>query len=612
MPPKPAVILAAVALVAAGCGGKHNPVIPTEPQPGTNTLTVTIASNHNSLAANTATPAVLTITAKKSDGTPAADGTSVAVNTNLGNFGVDSAGKPLLLTTAQLTGGTASVQFFAGSDTGTANILAQVGTSVGHVNIAITPAPAAPAADFTFQATGLSVVFADASTGTITSRSWDFGDHTPNGTSTATNPQYQYGGSGTYAVVLTVTGPGGSSSKTRLVTVSTGPAPVASFTADVSGKHVLFTDTSSGSPTSWSWNFGDGSPLDTRQNPDHNYANPGTYQVTLTVTNAFGQSAAASKFVTLEKLPVADFTAATSGLNAIFTDTSTGNPTSWSWSFGDGTATDARQNPDHTYAAAGTYQVTLTVLNSAGMAQTSKFVTVSLGAQPQAAFTYQINGLTVVFTDTSTGSPTSWSWSFGDNMSTTQQNPAHTYAEPGTYSVTLTVTNAAGSSSKTQAVIVGSAPVANFEFGASGLTVNFVDRSTGSPTGWNWSFGDGSASAAQNPIHTYAASGAYTVTLTVTNAAGSNATSKVVTVSAGPPPQAAFTFTASGLKVLFTDQSTNNPTSWAWSFGDNTTSNLQNPSHTYAAAGTYTVTLTAVNAGGQSSVSKFVTVTSSP
>ncbi|MGD9546732.1 MAG: S8 family serine peptidase [Candidatus Krumholzibacteriia bacterium] len=155
------------------------------------------------------------------------------------------------------------------------------------------------------------------------------------------------------------------------------------------------------------------------------------------------------------------------------------------------------------------------------------------------------------------------------------------------------------------------------------LAVQFTDQSTNSPTSWSWAFGDGGTSTAQNPSHTYNAAGSYTVSLTVANADGGDTETKTgyITVtepSVPTPPVAAFTGTPTSgdypLAVQFTDQSTNTPTSWSWTFGDGGTSTAQNPSHTYTAAGAYTVSLTVANAYGGDTETKtgFITVTEPP
>ena len=161
--------------------------------------------------------------------------------------------------------------------------------------------------------------------------------------------------------------------------------------------------------------------------------------------------------------PVANFSHGTSGLTANFTDSSTdsdGTIASRSWNFGDGTTSTAT-NPSHTYAAAGTYNVTLTVTDNGGaVSAVTKPVTVTTpgNAAPAANFSYTTAKLVATFTDTSIdsdGTIASRSWTFGDGTSSTAANPVHTYARQGTYSVTLTVTdNGGANAAKTQSVTV--------------------------------------------------------------------------------------------------------------------------------------------------------------
>jgi PKD repeat protein len=533
--------LALAALPALACNSTN----PVEPAPsagsgsGSATVVVTLTSDQSQLPAGSTQGANLTVTARTSAGAPVANGTTVAVSTNLGNFGVDSTGKPIQLVQRTLAGGSASVVFFAGADMGTANIVAQVGTNSGKLNLPIVSPSAPPVANFTFAVSNLSVLFTDTSTGNPTAWDWDFGDGT---TKTRQNPAHTYAAAGTYTVSLTITAPGGQSNKRQFVTVAAGDPLIADFGYAVNGLTVLFADASSGTPTSWAWTFGDGK-TSTLRNPSHTYARAGTYTVTLSVVNAFGATDSTSQFVSLSlgAAPVADFQAQTNGLQVLFTDMSTGNPTAWTWDFGDG-GTSSQQSPQHTYAQAGTFNVTLTASNSAGSSSKSKFVTVSLGTAPQAAFSFQANNLTVLFVDSSTGNPTSWSWDFGDGATSTQQNPTHTYAKAGTYTVVLTAANAAGSSHTSQLVTVSSPPpppVATFCYQRNGLAVLFLDISSGSPTAWEWNFGDCSGSTtgacqstAQNPGHTYTAAGTYAVTLTVFNKTGQSTQSRFVTVDA--------------------------------------------------------------------------------
>jgi PKD repeat protein len=148
------------------------------------------------------------------------------------------------------------------------------------------------------------------------------------------------------------------------------------------------------------------------------------------------------------------------------------------------------------------------------------------------------------------------------------------------------------------------------------LTVQFTDRSGGNPNSWDWDFGDGGSSSLQNPSHTYTFPGIFGVRLTVRSTVGSDTEyrKQVITVTEKAQAPDAL-FTASSLSgtaphpVQFTDQSTGNPTSWAWSFGDGSTSSASSPAHTFTAPGTYLVRLTVANSGGTDSSQQTVTVT---
>ena len=138
--------------------------------------------------------------------------------------------------------------------------------------------------------------------------------------------------------------------------------------------------------------------------------------------------------------------------------------------------------------------------------------------------------LTVSFTDLSSGSIDTWSWTFGDGGSSSVQNPVYEYVAAGIYTVGLTVTGPGGSDTETKSGYITVSPcdppVASFTgaptAGEAPLTVDFTDNSTGSPMSWNWEFGDGGTSTAQSPSHTYTTAGTYTVALTATNACGAD------------------------------------------------------------------------------------------
>ncbi|MCP3917774.1 MAG: PKD domain-containing protein [bacterium] len=235
--------------------------------------------------------------------------------------------------------------------------------------------------------------------------------------------------------------------------------------------------------------------------------------------------------------------------------------------------------------------------------------------------------LTVAFLDQSTGIPTSWSWGFGDGGTSALREPNHTYATSGIYTVTLTVTNAYGTDTQTRIDYIGVdfvPPVADFTgmptTGSSPLTVDFLDGSSGgAPTSWLWDFGDGATSTAQNPTHTYSASGFYSVVMTAGNAYGSDTLTRTNYVAVDvSSPTADFsadpTLGAKPLTVSFTDLSTGIPSLWTWDFGDGATSSSATPSHTYSFAGDYTVSLTVTNPFGSDThtIIDYIEVRNSP
>jgi PKD repeat protein len=221
-------------------------------------------------------------------------------------------------------------------------------------------------------------------------------------------------------------------------------------------------------------------------------------------------------------------------LQVKFTDRSTGSPTSWYWNFGDGT-NSTQKNPTHTYSARGNYTVSLTATNKKGndTETKSRYIVVTVPQPPVADFRSSVTSgttqLIVAFTDTSTRSPTSWFWDFGDRTNSTVQNPVHKFSKAGKYTVSLRASNAGGSNTlkRTNYMTVTSprpptaAFIANRVSGKVPLAITFTDTSTGTPASWNWSFGDGTHnSTVRNPSHTFSKAGKYTISLTSTNANG--------------------------------------------------------------------------------------------
>jgi PKD repeat protein len=517
--------------------------------------------------------------------------------------------------------GNRTVQLTVTDDDGLTHSVSQQVSPPGGSNEPPTP-------NLRWTCSGLSCTFTDISSdpdGSISTRSWSFGD---GGSSSSKTASHAFAAAGTYVVTLRVTDNGGADAwQTGLVEVgAANEAPFASFTHPCTGATCSFTDHSTdadGSIAARYWEFGDGS-TSTATNPSHAYGAAGIYAVTLTVTDNDGARHSRTRHVQVSGAsnapPTANFGFSCAQLACSFTDTSTdgdGSVVAWSWSFGDGGASSAK-NPSHTFATGGTYQVTLTVTDDDGATDpVTKAVTVSGGsgnADPVASFARSCAGRACSFDDTSTdtdGTILSFSWDFGDGTGSDQPTPAKTFPV-GTHTVTLTVTDDDGATDTQSATFSVSTssnrpPTANFRFTCSGVTCSFTDISgdDGSVTGWSWDFGDGGTSSARSPSHTFPSAGTWAVTLRATDNSGVShwQTIEVQAGNGNAAPFASFTFPCNGMTCTFHDFSSDpngNVVSWFWEFGDGTTSTAQNPSRTYTNAGVYQVRLTVVDNGGVS------------
>jgi gliding motility-associated-like protein len=487
-----------------------------------------------------------------------------------------------------------------------------VGNSAGCADTIVKPivVNTVPVPMFTANSTCVGTVtsFLDQSTDSvaIATWSWDFDD---GNNSFSQSPSYIYASPGNYNVTLTVTNIDGCDSSI-IVPVSVSPLPVAAFTVPVvcQGTASAFNDASTGSPSQWNWDFGDGSVVDTSQNPSHVYASPGTYAVTLLVTNAFGCVDSITMNAEADPVPSVAYTVDTvcAGSGTLFTDQSV-SAIAWTWNFGDGSLPNSGNSQSHIYPSAGTYASSLIVTNLYGCSDTVSHPVV-VNPNPVSAFTFSTACYTypTVFTDNSI-SANSWNWNFGDATSSdTTQSPSHVFANPGNYNVSLLVTNTFGcTSSSVQLVNILPQPQAAFTYGLAceQQSVMFTDSTTGiALNSWSWDFGDGSPlNTSQNPVHVFALAGSYNVTLITGNSSGCTDTlTKTIIVNSIPTPLFTANASCAGTATSFSDQSSDAVTisNWFYDFGDGNNSVAQNPNYIYAAAGTYNVSLTVTNVNG--------------
>jgi len=466
--------------------------------------------------------------------------------------------------------------------------------------------------------TPLITNFNDLSTsqnGSIVTWNWDFGD---GNLSTLRNPSHSYLSSGNFNVSLQTTNNFGcTSSKTVANFIQVNDHPNAVFTNSnvpicSAPELVSFNNTSSGlGSLTYNWTFGDGTTsTDSGAIVSHNYVTTGNFSVQLIVTNAFGCT---DTFVKNNAVVIANNISGFNALNVAckndvvtFTNTSAPTPTSTLWNFGNG-STAVGLNATHQFRTVGVYEIKL--YNNFGACVDSVVRTITIKDLPTVDFTANplsgcIAPMTANFTNTSTLA-TTYLWNFGDNTTSTIENPSHIYNTQGNYTISLTGTSANGCKNtrvRDQYVSI-QLPVVTIrnmpQSGCGPLTKTFQHQVTGGDNivSYFWDFGDGTTSTLMSPTHTFNV-GTFDISLIIVTASG--CTDTVVYsrgVRVGTRPHTAFDatprITCAQFPVAFGDSTpiADSVNQWLWNFGDNTTSTLQNPLHVYVDTGYMIVTL---------------------
>ena len=478
--------------------------------------------------------------------------------------------------------------------------------------------------------------------------SWNFGQ----GSGSGPVPTRTYTSPGTFTVTLTVRDENGLSGVTsRNVTISepTGnlpPIPVIIAPVCVA-RTCSFSNSGTDDPNpddtfSNVWNFGDGTATSTSSSPSHTFPGDGTYTVTLTTTDGWGDAASATRVVTITEPggnqppnPVISAPVCLARACNFFGSGSTdpnGDAITYLWNWGDNTATSTGVTPTHTFAADGTYTVTLFVTDTWGKtASTTRVVTIAKPAtnQPPVPVIGAPSCVARVCSMSSAGSADpngdafTYLWNFGDGTATsTASAPSHTFPANGPYTVTLTLTDAWGDAAPTPATRVVSftapptngAPVPVIDTPSCTIrSCSFSAVASSDPNGdaytYLWNFGDLTATnTGSAPVHAYAVDGTYTVTLTLTDVWGAAAsTTRVVTIAkpaTNQPPTPVINPVVCAARActiygVSSSDPNSDPFTFLWNFGDGTaTSTTTNPAHTFAANTSYTVTLTVTDAWG--------------
>ena len=393
-----------------------------------------------------------------------------------------------------------------------------------------------PSSQFTSSVTTNTANYTSTS-GTGNIYFWDFGDGT---ISNLPNPSHTYNTAGYFTSCLTVTdtvtGNGCQNSYCNNILIgSPSTACLAKFGYSQVGNTVTFADSSLGNSTHWYWQFGDATSS-TLKNPVHTYNYNGIYNISLTISNSTTNcSDIYTMQININSINdcVADFSyyASPTCNVATFNDHSTGNITNYLWDFGDGN-TSTFSNAAHTYLQTGYYNVCHTAYNPTTSCYDMICKGVTVGnnnTSCKANFVFTIDSLTrtVKFSDCSYGSPNEWTWNFGDNTTSSLQNPSHVYSKDSMYMVQLNIKNDINNCSDFIAILVN----VNFKqnlnctFGynanssrgrSNSYPVDFVAAVFGNPSKYVWSFGDGGKdSSTTTPTHIYNTTGTFNVCLFV-------------------------------------------------------------------------------------------------
>ncbi len=381
---------------------------------------------------------------------------------------------------------------------------------------------------------------------------------------------------------------------------------------------VTFSDSSTGNPTSWKWDLGNGT-ISFLQNPSVTYFNPGQYNVKLVVSNSTGSdSIIKSQFITIHDAPGVNFsgnpTAGCFPLPVQFTDLSnpsSGTISTWEWDFGDGNVANI-QNPLHTYSGVGNFNVSLRIKNSFGCSSIlTKPQYIHIGSGVHADFTHTAANtcnppVIINFQNLSVGTGAlTYQWTFGDGGTSTLANPTYAYNTPGSFTVRLIVTNSVGCVDtiiKPNSVTLGTvhADFTSSPTVCQGQSLILTNTSNPTPTGATWYFGDGTNANSINAAKVYNTPGNYTIKMVANFSACVDSASRPVTVL----PKPTVTFTALNLTACRPPLTVNftstvpGATSYSWYFGDGGVSNVANPTHTYTTYGSFTVKLVATNSSG--------------
>lgn len=521
----------------------------------------------------------------------------------------------------------------AGVYTVTLTVFIQNGCS-DEISFPVTVIPS-PVPDFTVSNTcvGHIVQFTNATTiqgGVNVNYQWDFGD---TNTSILIDPTHSYAGAASnYDVTLIASAVNGCTDTiSSNIRIAEQPVPGFSYTPTTAcaGNDVTFSNTSIGSGvdtiSAYNWAFGDGG-VSTDKDPVYVYNTPGTYTITLTVTSPTACDSSTSQQITIIPGPTCSFTSNDDcEYNQINFNPVTFTPPgttvdSINWDFGDSTSFSGLSSPSHLYQQPGSYVVTMTIYNSVNCTDTY-IDTVTVYPAPTAAFNNSLpcSGSDIMFDGSiSNGNGdqiTSWLWDFNGNGTSSDTMPVFSFADSGSYDITLIVTTQNGCSDTldTQISVVQS-PDFDFTFNdpcfGEPVTFTYVPNEVPPPpANLLWNFGDNSTSSQLMPTYLYNQVDTFFVTLTVLNPNTGCSTVLEKPLEVRPLPATGFLASdvCQGSELQLTDTTTveyGSIVMWNWDFGNGDSDTIPDPVIIYSVPGDYDIELTTTSDLGCSTSQK--------
>lgn len=385
--------------------------------------------------------------------------------------------------------------------------------------------------------------------------------------------------------------------------------------AELGNSVTLTASVTTGSNIAYRWSLGDGT-TDSGAEITHDYAAIGTYTVVVTANNLTNVLTATTT-VEITDVPLAGLNVESDSPTELGSDTAftatltTGSNAAYTWAFGDGTTANG-DSVTHQYAAIGTYTATVTATNSVNTLVEQVTVEVRdvpiAGLSATAASPIAVGATTNLTATITDGTNVTYRWSFGDGATDSGATVTHAYVAVGTYTATVTATNGVNSQVATTVIEVVDVELAGLtatndsptQIGDT--TALSATITTGTNVDYAWAFGDGNSGNGANVIHTYAAVGTYTATVTATNGVNNQMMQTVVEVIDVPISGLAAQSdspTLLGAMTEFTATITGGSNiSYAWDFGDGNSADGQFVTHIYEQPDSYTVTLRAENRRG--------------